>query len=157
MKKLTTFLTVVLMSVSLFTSAQDNARKTDLNAIGAPISTANAITTDDLVMLMKNSEPQVVTVKGRIISVCQKKGCWMKLETSSGELLHVTFKDYGFFMPKDLSGKEVVMEGKAWVNVTPVDELKHYAEDEGKSKKEIAKITQPKKEVRFEAKGVVIL
>jgi hypothetical protein len=35
--------------------------------------------------------------------------------------------------------------------------LRHYAEDAGKSKAEIAAITEPKREVSFEASGVLIL
>ena len=40
---------------------------------------------------------------------------------------------------------------------TSVDELKHLAEDAGKSEAEIAKITEPKKEFKFLADGVVIV
>ena len=71
--------------------------------------------------------------------------------------MRVTFKDYAFFMPKDLTGKRVVVEGYAYVDETPVDVLRHYAEDAGKSKEEIEKITEPKREVAYEASGVVIL
>jgi hypothetical protein len=34
---------------------------------------------------------------------------------------------------------------------------KHFAEDAGKSKEEIEKITMPKKEMCFEADGIVLL
>ena len=61
----------------------------------------------------------------------------------------VKFKDYGFFMPKDISGKEVILNGKAYVNEVPVDEQRHYAEDAGKSEEEIAAITEPKKDLFF--------
>ena len=71
--------------------------------------------------------------------------------------MRVTFKDYAFFMPKDLAGKHVVVDGYAYVENTPVDVLRHYAEDAGKSKEEIAAITEPKREVSFEAFGVIIL
>ena len=59
-------------------------------------------------------------------------------------------------MPLDAQGKEVILEGKAFVQITPVEELQHYAEDAGKSKEEIAKITAPKKEFSFEANGVLL-
>jgi hypothetical protein len=48
------------------------------------------------------------------------------------------------------------MQGKAFKEVTSVDELRHYAEDAGDSKEEIAKITEPKTELKFEATGVVL-
>jgi tRNA (Thr-GGU) A37 N-methylase len=68
----------------------------------------------------------------------------------------VHFKDYGFFVPKDCSGKKLVMEGIAFIDVTPVSQLKHYAEDAGKSKEEIEKITEDEKELTFEASGVLL-
>ena len=38
----------------------------------------------------------------------------------------------------------------------PVEHLKHYAQDAGKSKEEIAKITEPKDELTFIADGVIV-
>jgi hypothetical protein len=70
--------------------------------------------------------------------------------------MRVTFKDYAFFMPKDLAGKHVVVDGYAYVETTTVEELRHYAQDAGKSKEEINAITQPKREVSFEAAGVLV-
>jgi hypothetical protein len=70
--------------------------------------------------------------------------------------MRVTFKDYGFFVPKDSKGKEVVIEGIAMRKVTPVDELRHYAEDAGKSPEEVAAITEPVQELAFEAVGVLL-
>ena len=59
-------------------------------------------------------------------------------------------------MPLDSKDREVIVEGKAFVKITPVEELKHYAEDAGKSLEEIAKITEPKTEFAFEADGVLM-
>ena len=72
------------------------------------------------------------------------------------ESMFVKFKDYGFFMPKDIVGKTVIMEGVAYRETTSVEELRHYAEDEGKSKEEIEKITEPQVELKFMASGVLI-
>ena len=91
-----------------------------------------------------------------IKEVCSKKGCWMKLPLSEGKETMVRFKDYGFFMPLDSKGREVVLNGKAFVKETSIKELQHYAEDAGKSKEEIAKITESKREFTFEADGVLM-
>ena len=92
-----------------------------------------------------------------IQEVCSKKGCWMKLPAGeTDETIMVRFKDYGFFMPLDSNGKEVIVEGLAFVKEVSVEDLKHYAEDAGKSKEEIAKITEPKMELAFEANGVLM-
>ena len=97
-----------------------------------------------------------MTFKANTNAVCQKKGCWMKLDMPKGNDIKVTFKDYGFFVPKDISGQEVVVKGKAFLKTVSVDEQRHYAEDAGRSEKEIAAITAPKKEYRFVATGVAI-
>ena len=96
-------------------------------------------------------------VTGKVTEVCQEKGCWMRVEKAGGETMLVRFKDYGFFMPKDLVGHTVVLDGEAKMKEVSVAQQKHYAEDAGKSKEEIEKITQPKKEVQFIAKGVLVL
>ena len=91
---------------------------------------------------------------GKVKKVCKKQGCWMKVKTPEGEEIMVTFKDYSFKVPKDCEGRKTTFEGVAYYEIVSVDELRHLAEDEGKSKEEIAKITEPKKELRFEAKAV---
>ncbi|MCL6294581.1 DUF4920 domain-containing protein [Jejuia spongiicola] len=88
--------------------------------------------------------------------VCQAKGCWMTLNLGDDKEVMVKFKDYGFFMPKDIGGKEVVINGKAYVKEVSVDEQRHYAEDEGKTAEEIASITEPKRTYSFEADGVLL-
>ena len=88
--------------------------------------------------------------------VCQAKGCWMKIELDGGEEAMVRFRDYGFFMPKDISGKEVIINGYAFVEEMSVEDQKHYAEDGGKSEDEIERITEPKKTFGFEADGVLL-
>ena len=81
----------------------------------------------------------------------------MKVDKGNGETIMVKFKDYAFFMPKNLAGQTVVLEGDATVKEVSVKQQKHYAEDAGKSKDEINKIKEAKKEVQFVAKGVLVL
>lgn len=99
-----------------------------------------------------------VRVSGVIESSCATKGCWVKVKLENGETVHTMFKDYGFFVPtnKDLKGKKIVMEGFAFTDTTSVDDLKHFAHDAGKPEAEIAKITEPKVAVSFEASGVAV-
>jgi len=97
-----------------------------------------------------------VTLKAKVKDVCQMKGCWMTLEKADGSTMMVKFKDYGFFVPKDIAGKEVVMHGVAKKELVPVEELRHYAEDAGKTQEEILAITEPESKINFEADGVVI-
>jgi hypothetical protein len=48
------------------------------------------------------------------------------------------------------------MNGIAYREVVSVEMLRHYAEDAGKSKEEIMKITEPETKLSFEADGVII-
>lgn len=95
-------------------------------------------------------------VIGEIKEVCAHKGCWMTVDLPDGQLMRVTFKDYGFFVPKNSMGYPVIMEGVAKRSITDVASQKHYAEDAGKSKEEIDAITSAKEEYTFEATGVII-
>ncbi|WP_207430095.1 DUF4920 domain-containing protein [Sabulibacter ruber] len=96
-------------------------------------------------------------IEGKVVEVCKKKGCFMKLARENGDPIMVKFTDYAFFMPQDIVGKTVVVEGTAKVKETSVERLQHFAEDAGKSKEEIAKITQPKRDIEIVADGVLVV
>ena len=128
-------------------------------SFGDKISNEKVVTSKE--MLLKFEDMIVgdtihVKFASEIKEVCAAKGCWMKLPLTAEKEVMVRFKDYGFFMPLDSQGKEVVLEGKAFVQTTSVAELRHYAKDAGKSKEEIAAITTSKKEFSFEANGVLL-
>ncbi|WP_339708807.1 DUF4920 domain-containing protein [uncultured Kriegella sp.] len=93
---------------------------------------------------------------GQVLDVCQAKGCWMRLKLNDSSTTMVRFKDYGFFMPKDITGKMVIVNGLAFVEEMTVADQKHYARDAGKSESEIAQITKAKKMYGFEANGVLL-
>lgn len=126
---------------------------------GEKINSEGALTYTEMLASLGKQDSLDVKVVGTVESVCQAKGCWMNIAASEDGQpeMFVKFKDYGFFVPKDISGKQVVMQGYAFREVTSVDELRHYAEDEGKSKEEIAAITEPVEELKFMASGVIVL
>ncbi len=96
-------------------------------------------------------------VQGKVLEVCQAMGCWARLQREDGSTVMIKVKDHEFAMPKDIVGRVIVAEGKAEVKETSVSMLKHYAEDAGKSKEEIDKIKEPKKEVIMTIKGVKVV
>lgn len=95
-----------------------------------------------------------VALTATVAEVCQVKGCWMILVDGDTKV-RVTFKDYGFFMPKNLAGAKVVVEGVLSEEVLSEKDARHYAEDAGKSKAEIANIKGDQRELGFEATGVL--
>lgn len=95
------------------------------------------------------------TVKTTVTEVCPKKGCWMKVKGSAHDKqVRVTFKDYGFFVPTELVGKEVVLHGHYMKHVESVEEQKHLLKDAKRPQSEIDAVTEPKETLRFIASGV---
>jgi hypothetical protein len=127
-------------------------------SFGQEITDADALESERMMEHYKTMKPGDTInskMKAKIIEVCSAKGCWMTLDMDGENEVMVKFKDYGFFMPLNAEG-EVVVNGKAYVSETPVEELRHYAEDAGKSEEEIAAITEPKRTYSFEADGVLL-
>lgn len=129
--------------------------KTDVQ-FGEEFESTDVKTNSEMLAMYKDLSPGdsiQVQFQSEVQSVCAKKGCWMKLELPEAQNAHVTFKDYGFFVPKDSQGHSMQVNGIAFIEQTDVETLKHYAEDAGKSKEEIAQITEPKLNYRFIAEG----
>jgi hypothetical protein len=96
-------------------------------------------------------------ISGKIIETCSKKGCWMTLDTGE-DTLFIKFRDYAFFVPTDsVEGKKAIVQGDLFLDTVTVAMLKHYAEDAGKSKIEIAQITEPSYDLGFTADGIIIV
>lgn len=127
-------------------------------SFGNEINDADALTSERMMehyKTMKEGDTINSKIKAKIIEVCSAKGCWMTLDMDGENEVMVKFKDYGFFMPLNAEG-DVVVNGKAFVSETSVEELRHYAEDAGKTKEEIEAITEPKRTYSFEADGVLL-
>lgn len=126
---------------------------------GAEISSDSTVATAEMgekYRALKASDTVRVKFAATVAEVCQAKGCWMKLKLDNGQQTMVRFKDYGFFMPLGIAGKEVIVSGKAFVEEMSIEDQRHYAKDAGKTAEEIAEITSPKKTYGFEADGVLV-
>ncbi|MDH4234814.1 MAG: DUF4920 domain-containing protein [Gallionella sp.] len=106
---------------------------------------------------MKGLDSLAIKITGTVTSVCQKKGCWLMVDIGEGKMMRVKFKDYAFFVPKDISGKTVILDGHAYNSTTSVAQLRHFAEDAGKSKAEIEKITEPETNLIYIARSVIVM
>ena len=110
----------------------------------------------DIYSNLKLGDTVNVTFKAPVQAVCKEKGCWMQVDVGTAEPIMVRFKDYAFFVPKDIENKEVTVHGKAFLAEVGVEEQKHLAEDAGKDKAAIEAITQPRRSMGFTADGVKI-
>ncbi len=146
----------IALLIGLAVTAQDPKSAEKGITYGAGTNADGAISVNELDKKLKDNKYEG-KITGKVVEVCQEKGCWMKIEKSDGEKLMVKFKDYGYFMPMNIVGKEVVLEGEATIKEVSVKQQQHYAKDAGKSEEEIKKITKSKKEVQFVAKGVLVL
>jgi Domain of unknown function (DUF4920) len=142
--------------IGIFVAALMTVNAYSQDSFGKKIEETNAIPAEQLPATIGDKTTLNTKITGKVESVCQVKGCWMKVLTADGQTMRVSFKDYGFFVPKDIAGKTVVFEGEAKVKTTSVAELRHYAEDAKKPKAEIMKITEPKRELTFVADGVIV-
>ena len=124
---------------------------------GAKITPDHAIPYAQMLGKLGDLDSLPAKVEGTIADVCQKKGCWMTITDDNGQEMLVQFENYGFFMPKDAAGKKVIIEGYAYNEVTDVKTLKHYASDAGQPQEVIDAITEPQKELKFMAKGVILM
>ena len=143
-------LLLVLILAPLLCISQEVSEENSLNYYGEKISSKGLA---DLSQIDENS---LIKVQGTVLSSCPKKGCWMQVKVET-DTLQVTFKDYGFFVPKKgLENKTVIIEGFAKRDTLSIQKLRHFAEDAVKSKTEINKIIAPEFKISFVANGVII-
>ena len=124
---------------------------------GKIIESEGAKFIDEFATLMDGKDSLNVKIQAVAAEVCQNKGCWMKVQTADGSMMRIKFKDYGFFVPMEITGKNVIFEGVAFKDTTTVEDLKHYAMDGGQSEEEIKAITEPEINTSFIAEGVIVL
>jgi hypothetical protein len=165
MKKIILFIALCLAFIACKNETKTTENKVEevkeditYASFGMEINDADALSSERMMThykTMKEGDTINSKMRGKINKVCSAKGCWMTLDMDGENEVMVKFKDYGFFMPLNAEG-EVVVNGKAFVKEVSVEELRHYAEDDGKSAEEIAAITEPKRTYSFEADGVLL-
>ncbi|RNA62518.1 DUF4920 domain-containing protein [Chryseobacterium nematophagum] len=169
--KFRTILFAVSVSVSSLAFAQETSNKKVSppegkaligDTYGASIATnslSDVISVGKLNKKLKKENKKIenVAIKGKVTDVCEKKGCWLTIQTEDNSQFFVKMKDYAFFVPTALKGKNVVLDGSAERKIISIDEQKHYAEDAKKPQSEIDAINQPKEEIRFVANGIQVV
>jgi hypothetical protein len=76
-----------------------------------------------------------ITVEGVVRQVCQRRGCWLELATSSDQAApgcRVTSKDHAFFVPTNSAGSRARVRGRAEVKVISAAQVAHMEEEGGK-------------------------
>lgn len=135
-------LAVVLMGASLVAFAADNDVKrlsepvmvTETHEIfGARLSQGGTpLSLNEVIKENDKYQDQQVLLQTRIAKVCQKKGCFFVAQEGENTA-RVSFKDYGFFIPTDSGGKDVLLQGVYSRKSVSQEEAEHYAEDLGET------------------------
>ncbi|WP_371194846.1 DUF4920 domain-containing protein [Glaciecola sp. SC05] len=71
---------------------------------------------------------QMFTLEAPIAKVCQKKGCFFIIQ-SENRVFRVSFRDYGFFIPTDSSGKNIVLNGELVQKELTPEQASHFQAD----------------------------
>ncbi len=153
------YISLVLILTSCKQSITTDKSDISYTSFGDSITAENAISKESLwdkYHVMKEGDTLNLKFISKINDVCQKKGCWMNVDLGKNEQAFIKFKDYGFFMPLNSKGEDVIVHGKAFLAIESVAEQKHYAKDAGKSQAAIDSITTPIKTYSFLADGVLI-
>ena len=144
-------ITFLLCTILFVFSCENN-----ISHYGEKITNENIIEYSEAKKLVADQGKISTKIQGTILETCAKKGCWIRLKADN-DTLFVRFKDYGFFVPTSgVEGKMAILQGEATYETLKVEQVKHYAEDAGKSKEEIELITEPEYVFSFTASGVII-
>lgn len=96
-----------------------------------------------------------IVVTGYVRKACKKKGCWMEMGASANKSqqgCRITFKNYGFFVPKDSAGATAKLEGTIEIKKLDKAAVDHLESDGATFTKKAADGTAH--EVRIVATGV---
>ena len=158
---------IYLLSICFFViSCQNNPAKEEHETISesttqifgdSNISKEGAIDGNTLLAALDSLDSLDMSLTATVLSVCQKKGCWMDVQLNDSTEMLVRFKDYGFFVPMDCAGKTATIKGSAKKVTHSVEWLQHKAEDAGKSPEEIALITEAEVAYSIPAATAVLL
>lgn len=148
------FLAGFALALSFACSSDPVTSPEGWQVFGAGVSDGEPIDVAALLVHADQLDGTTVIMEAPVAEVCPKKGCWMTFDAGDTQL-RVTFKDYDFFVPMDIQGRTVKVEGVFEKAVIPLSEAQHYLEDEGRDE-EAAALTGPQDGYKFVATGVLL-
>jgi hypothetical protein len=144
--------------------ADDPSAETDTVAVADYEPFGDAVSPDDAVPVATVAEDPAayvgttVKVEGTVSEVCQAKGCWFTLQAPQGRNVRLMVPrdddgNYVFTMPKDISGRTVIVEGTLTEETLSEDTQRHLAEDAGEP---IEGDVAPRTELQMVPQGVLL-
>lgn len=125
---------LALLAPSIAFAADAAGEKAEASApakverFGAPLPGGEALPLAEILRNPDGFAGKEVQVEGLVRAACTKKGCWMELAApdGKGQGCRVTFKDYGFFVPKDAAGATARLAGVVQVKHLSKEQVDHY-------------------------------
>jgi len=97
---------------------------------GAAISADAKVTSLAEVLAKPDAyKDKTVVVEGIVSANCTEMGCWMQIAPAADakQSIHVTFKDFAFFVPKTSKGMKARAEGVVSVETLSKEEADHLS------------------------------
>ena len=150
---------ILLFSNSIAFGQTNSSKKLGKNFGAVKVDTSLSVSVKSVLKELEMSKHARLefTFQAPLAEICQAAGCWVSIDKGNGEKFRVRFKDHFTIPVKTLPGTEAYFHGYAYWDEISVEMQKHFAEDAGRSKEEIEKISAPKKEMCFEADGIVLV
>lgn len=110
------------------------AKRSD--AYGDPLSPgAEKVSLTDLVKTPNKWADKTVHVEGKVVAVCQNKGCWLEIGDETGTA-HVKLGGHKFFVPRTASGRQAAVEAR----VQPAVDKGHCEQEAEEQTGRVAKV-----------------
>ena len=100
----------------------------------------------------KTDQKSEMIITAKVNKVCKKNGCFF-IAVDDDNSARVTFKDYGFFIPTNSTGKQVVFKGILTEKKINKEQAIHYAKD---LDEDTSNIEATKKEYSIVATSIMI-
>jgi hypothetical protein len=145
----------LVVAFALAACSQNPATPSNVRNFGAKLTERAATPLDQVLSNPDAFSGKEVLTSGVVRKACERKGCWMEVATSEAADApgcRVTFKDYGFFVPKNSAGYTTRLEGTVEVRSLEKEHVEHYESEGARFTAKAADGTA--REVRIVATGV---
>ena len=128
---------------------------------GSPIDESAKVAISSILASPEQYLEETVTVKGLIVGVCAKRGCWVELASDAKfEKLRIKVRDGDMVFPLSAKGRTALATGKLKEIPLDLEQTKQYKAYLAKRKGEdfdIAAVTEPMSIYQLAPVGVKIL
>jgi hypothetical protein len=148
----------LIICFAFFSCSKKTATEQKLGSVyfGKHITEEGAIDCNELKDKMGESLQMQTKIKGEVVGICPDKTCLLRVDMGDGTCMNVKMNNEQIHIPKDVNGKTVILEGKAYIDTTGVKMLPGYESDSGRSVAETEVTKDPEVTLAFDATGLII-